>query len=132
MKKLVVFLGLSTLWLSGSAAGAEAADESATTEAAGSEAGEADASAEAADFGHGGQFGLRLDAVWGYRMVFRYPESPFCAEPDTTKPVDDQQQFCGHGGPWGLDAAVSFAFLDSIEPYLWGRFGLQGESQTNT
>jgi len=84
------------------------------------------------DFGHGGQFGLRLNAVWGYRMVFRYPESPFCAEPDTTKTVDDQQQFCGHSGPWGLDGALSFALLDSIEPYVWGRFGLQAEEQTNT
>lgn len=84
------------------------------------------------DFGHGGQFGLRLDAVWGYRMVFRYPDSPFCAEPDVTKTVEDQQAFCGHSGPWGMDAALSYAVLDGIEPYVWARFGLEGEPETNT
>ena len=150
MKKLALLAGLSIFWLSTASV---RADEEAEAEAV-SDAGEADAPAkdeaddtsdtgEAAkppdeadvdrsDFGHGGQLGLRLDATWGYRMVFRYPESPFCAEPDLEKSVDDQQQFCGHGGPWGLDAAVSFALLDSIEPYLWGRFGLEGEPQTNT
>ena len=153
MKKLALLAGLSILWLSTASV---RADEESETDATG-EAGEADApandksddapntsegedakpadeaaSAEKEDFGHGGQLGLRLDATWGYRMVFRYPESPFCAEPDPEKTVDDQQQFCGHGGPWGLDAALSFALLDSIEPYLWGRFGLEGEPQTNT
>lgn len=151
MKKLALLAGLSIFWLStagvradepdeaeapnaDSAEGAEADAEGAEADAtkAGDDAKPADATDDAADFGHGGQLGLRLDATWGYRMVFRYPESPFCAEPDVEKSVDDQQQFCGHSGPWGLDAAVSFALLDSIEPYLWGRFGLEGEPQTNT
>lgn len=125
-KKLALLVGLSSCWLALPTLAAAAETEAAA------DADEAKPSAETEDFGHGGQFGLRLDAVWGYRMVFRYPESPFCAEPDTTKTVDDQQQFCGHGGPWGLDAAVSFAPLDAIEPYVWGRFGLGGEEQTNT
>ncbi len=152
MKKLAWFVGLFAVWLSVSsiqaqtddAASAEAASEDENADAGDSNASTSDARDEGSatteeaaaatkkDFGHGGQFGLRLDAVWGYRMVFRYPESPFCAEPDTSKTVDDQQQFCGHGGPWGLDAAVSFAPLDSIEPYVWARFGLGGEEQTNT
>ncbi len=90
-------------------------------------------SPEDRDFGHGGQFGIRAGALWGYRMVFRYPDSPFCTEPDTTiNSVDDQQKFCGHNGPWALNLGISYAVLDSIEPYLWGRFGLQGEAQTNT
>lgn len=126
-QKLALFVGLSSCCLA-LPVPAEAAESEQT--AAGTD--EAKSSADTEDFGHGGQFGLRLDAVWGYRMVFRYPDSPFCAEPDTTKTVDDQQQFCGHAGPWGLDAAVSFAPLDSIEPYVWGRFGLGGEEQTNT
>lgn len=88
--------------------------------------------AKAESFGHLGQFGLRLNPTWGYRMVFRYPDSPFCREPDTAEAVDDQQAFCGHNGPWALDAALSYGVLDSIEPYLWGRFGLQAEAQTNT
>ena len=150
MKKLALLAGLSIFWLSTASV---RADEEAEAEAV-SDAAEADAPAKdeaddtgdtgdaakpseeadvgKSDFGHGGQLGLRLDATWGYRMVFRYPESPLCAEPDIEKSVDDQQQFCGHSGPWGLDAALSFAFLDSIEPYLWGRFGLEGEPQTNT
>jgi len=139
VKKLALLAGLSIFWLSTASVHAEEGAEAgaateATSEGTDKPADEADSAekAEQADFGHAGQLGLRLDATWGYRMVFRYPESPFCAEPDTEKSVDDQQQFCGHGGPWGLDAALSFALLDSIEPYLWGRFGLEGEPQTNT
>lgn len=160
MKKLALLTGLSVFWLSTASvradeeADADAAGEAGEAAADDSDKADSDAAkdeksaepkAEDAanvdaeptnpgeeDFGHGGQFGLRLDATWGYRMVFRYPESPFCAEFDPEKTVDDQQQFCGHGGPWGLDAGLSFALLDSIEPYVWGRFGLEGEPQTNT
>lgn len=108
------------------------AAESTATDADASAAEDAKSSEDPQAFGHGGQFGIRLGATWGYRMVFRYPDSPFCSEPDTTKDVEDQQQFCGHSGPWALDAAVSYGVFDSIEPYLWGRFGLSGEAQTNT
>lgn len=93
---------------------------------------EGDASSSDDKFGHQGQFGVRLGIAWGYRMVFRYDKSPLCAEPDHTDPFEEQQQFCGHSGPFALDLGLSFAFFDSVEPFLWGRFGLQEEPQTNT
>ena len=83
-------------------------------------------------FGHGGQFGLRVGVVGGYRMIFRYDQSPYCSEPDLAKAPNDQQKFCGHAAPFALDTALSFAPLGSLEPYLWGRFGLAKESETNT
>jgi len=46
--------------------------------------------------------------------------------------LKDQQKFCGHGAPPALDIALSFAPLDAIEPYVFGRFGLKGESETDT
>jgi hypothetical protein len=84
------------------------------------------------DYGHGMQFGLRAGLVGGYRMVFRYDKSPFCRSPDPTKVDKDQQKFCGHGAPLALDLALSFAPLDFAEPYVWARFGLGGEPETNT
>ena len=34
---------------------------------------------------------------------------------------------------WGaIDAALSIGLTDSLEPYLWGRFGLADTDQTNT
>ena len=84
------------------------------------------------DFGHGMQFGLRAGLVGGYRMVFRYDKSPFCRTPDGSKADKDQQKFCGHGAPLALDVALSFALLDFAEPYVWARFGLKGEPETNT
>lgn len=83
-------------------------------------------------FGHGMQFGLRAGVVGGYRMVFRYDESPFCRTPEPTKVDKDQQKFCGHGAPFGLEVAASFALADFAEPYVWARFGLGGEAETNT
>jgi hypothetical protein len=83
------------------------------------------------DFGHGMQFGVRAGLVGGYRMVFRYDESPFCRRP-TSVPLDEQQKFCGHAGPLAMDIGLSFAPLDFAEPFLWGRFGLAGEAETNT
>lgn len=83
-------------------------------------------------FGHGLQFGLRAGLTGGYRMVFRYDRSPYCRAPDPVKAVKDQQKFCGHGAPLALDVALSFAVLDFAEPYVWARFGLAGEGETNT
>ncbi|MCA9633146.1 MAG: hypothetical protein KC766_36085 [Myxococcales bacterium] len=83
-------------------------------------------------FGHGMQVGLRGAFLGGYKMVFRYDQSPLCKEPDASKAAKDQQKFCGYGAQPMIDLAVSFAPLDSIEPFLWARFGLDGESQTNT
>ncbi len=84
------------------------------------------------NFSHALQFGLRAGVLGGYRMVFRYDDSPFCTEPDPTKSLSDQQKFCGHMGPAMLDVAASFAPLGGIEPFVFGRFGFQGEAQTNT
>ncbi|MFO0566478.1 MAG: hypothetical protein U0263_12485 [Polyangiaceae bacterium] len=95
------------------------------------EAAEAKAKSEAA-FGHGRQFGVRGGIVGGYRMVFRYDKSPYCNDPDPKKQVKDQQKFCGHAAPFALEAAVSFAPIDSIEPFLFGRFGLAREEKTDT
>jgi len=83
---------------------------------------------------HALQFGLRATVLGGYRMIFRYDDSPFCTEPvfPPEKNLDDQQKFCGHMGPAMLDVAASFAPLGGIEPFIMGRFGFKGEAQTNT
>ncbi|HYQ41925.1 MAG TPA: hypothetical protein VER11_08155 [Polyangiaceae bacterium] len=83
-------------------------------------------------FGHAGQFGLRVGLVGGYNMVFRYDQSPLCAPYDAMKGPQDQQKFCGHAAPLALDIALSFAPLDFIEPYIFTRLGLSGETQTDT
>lgn len=83
-------------------------------------------------FSHGGQFGIRVGAVGGYRMVFRYDKSPYCKRPDPLKKAEDQQKFCGHGMPMAIDIGLSFAPIGGAEPFLWARFGLAGEPQTNT
>lgn len=83
-------------------------------------------------FGHGFQFGLRAGLVAGYNMIFRYDKSPYCAPPAPGKADKDQQKFCGHAAPMAFDVALSFAPLDFAEPYIFGRFGLKGESETDT
>jgi len=90
--------------------------------------------AKAADeaFGHAKQFGLRVGLVGGYNMIFRYDQSPLCSPYDPSKSLNDQQKFCGHGAPLALDIAASFAPLDFLEPYLFMRLGLAGETQTDT
>ena len=97
---------------------------------------ETDAPGDDTSYSHFFQFGVRAGLVGGYRMVFRYDESPLCTEDDVDngQPVarDDQQKMCGHMGPLAVDLGLSFAPLGPIEPFLWGRFGLKGESQTNT
>ena len=83
-------------------------------------------------YGHRMQFGLRVGLVGGYNMVFRYDQSPLCGPYDTSKSLNDQQKFCGHAAPLALEIAASFALLDFLEPYLFARLGLTGESQTDT
>jgi hypothetical protein len=90
------------------------------------------ASSESPAYGHGRQFGLRAGIVGGYRMVFRYDKSPFCAKFDPKKSVKDQQKFCGHAAPFATELALSFAPIDSLEPFVFGRFGLGSEDETNT
>ena len=83
-------------------------------------------------FGHRSQFGLRIGLVGGYNMIFRYDQSPLCSPYDTSKSLQDQQKFCGHAAPFALDIAASFAPLDFLEPYIFMRLGLSGETQTDT
>lgn len=83
-------------------------------------------------FGHGMQVGLRAGVTGGYRVIFRYDKSPFCHQPKANKLDKDQQKFCGNAAPMALDVALSFGVLDFAEPYAWARFGLAGESSTNT
>lgn len=82
----------------------------------------------AKDTSHGGQFHVRLDLVAGYRIVMRYDESPLCAAPDGKEP----RKFCGFSAPLGLETAIGYAPTSGIEPFLWGRFGLGKESETQT
>jgi hypothetical protein len=90
-----------------------------------------DAAAGDDAFGHGGQVGLRVGLVAGYRMILRYEDSPLCAEFDPEK-GRDQQKFCGHAAPFALNTALSYGIFDWLEPYAWGRFGLASEEETYT
>jgi opacity protein-like surface antigen len=83
-------------------------------------------------FGHGGQIGLRIGLLGGYRMILRYDDSQFCAEYDPEKSVSDQQKFCGHVAPFALSTALSYGIADWLEPFAWGRFGLEAEGETDT
>jgi hypothetical protein len=83
-------------------------------------------------FGHSRQFGLRVGLVGGYNMIFRYDQSPLCSPYDAAKPAKDQQKFCGHASPFAIDLAASYAVLDFLEPYIFMRLGLTGETQTDT
>ena len=80
-------------------------------------------------FGHGFQFGLRAGLLGGYNMIFRYDKSPYCA---VAQPGKEAQKVCGHGAPLALDLAASFAALDFVEPYIFMRLGLAGETETDT
>lgn len=87
------------------------------------------AATNSADTSHKGQFALRLAAVGGFHIVMRYDDSPQCAEREPNK---EPQTFCGFSAPVGLDAAIGYAPLASVEPFIWGRFGLSEETQTHT
>lgn len=117
------------------AAAAKEAAEAGTSEPKATSAALDEAEAKAKSdsaYGHGRQFGIRAGLVGGYRMVFRYDQSPFCNDFDQKKTVKDQQKFCGHPSPLAAEVAVSFAPIDSIEPFAFGRFGLQPEKKTDT
>lgn len=87
--------------------------------------------AEEEAFGHGGQVGLRVGLVAGYRMILRYEDSPLCTELDPSK-GEDQQKFCGHAAPLALNAALSYGVADWLEPFAFGRFGLAAEEEAYT
>jgi hypothetical protein len=132
MRALVLGISLAATTVTFSRATFAAEDEKKTDGDEKKTEGETKASEESPTYGHGRQFGLRAGIVGGYRMVFRYDNSPYCHEPDPTKQPKDQQKFCGHGAPFATELAISFALLDSIEPFLWARIGLQREKQTDT
>lgn len=98
----------------------------ASSEAKGKRPGEQDRS-----FPHAGQFSLRVAFVGAYRIVSRYDSSPYCENPVPANPAD-RKTLCGFGAPPAIDLAVGFAPLNGIEPFAWARFGLTGESATNT
>ena len=83
-------------------------------------------------FGHGGQIGVRIGLLGGYRMILRYDDSQFCTEYDPDKSPSDQQKFCGHAAPFALSTALSYGIADWLEPFAWGRFGLASEGETDT
>lgn len=122
-RNLAVAVALGWLF-SPAKASAESKDEK--------EASEQKADAPDEDMGHRGQFGLRAALVGGYRMVLRYDNSPYCTQPDPLKQAKDQRKFCGHGAPLAVDLGLSFALLDFFEPFVWARFGLGPERQTDT
>ena len=109
------------------------ADAAASNEESAESQGDAKKPAESEDeaFGHGGQIGLRVGIVAGYRMILRYEDSPLCAEFDASK-GDDQQKFCGHAAPFAITPALSYGIADWLEPFAWARFGLAAEEETLT
>lgn len=123
---LCAFVLLATTRTAAAEPAAHEGDQKSVPDAASSE------SKDSPAFGHERQFGLRAGVVGGYRMVFRYDESPYCAEPDPAKTPKDQQKFCGHAAPLAAELAVSFAPVDSLEPFLFGRLGLASEDETDT
>ncbi|HEY3254772.1 MAG TPA: hypothetical protein VGJ91_12520, partial [Polyangiaceae bacterium] len=124
---------LSSLSLPAQAAAPAAHEPDEPAEKPASEPAEKPAEKPADDsFGHSGQFGLRVGLVGGYNMVFRYDQSPLCSAYDATKALKDQQKFCGHAAPLAIDLALSFAPFDFLEPYVFMRLGLSGETQTDT
>lgn len=83
------------------------------------------------DADHAGSFSLRAALVGGYRIVMRYDDSPFCADPsdaDGSEPAT----ICGFGAPLAMDLALGFAPTSSLEPFLWSRLGLASEKPTDT
>jgi hypothetical protein len=97
-----------------------------------SEGAKSGAAAAEPSYGHAKQFGLRAALVLPYRMVLRYDNSPYCIAWQEGKAANDQPKFCGFGGPLAIDLALTGALIDSFEPYLWARFGLAEEVETNT
>jgi len=82
-------------------------------------------------FPHAGQFSLRAAFIGAYRIVSRYDTSPYCQNPVPAN-VQDRNKVCGFGAPPAIEVALGFAPINAIEPFAWARFGLAGESSTNT
>lgn len=89
--------------------------------------------AEEDDFGHGFQFGLRSSINFGYKVLFRFDDSPPCnIDGAETQMGEEDKKVCGYGTPPSLDLALSYALFDAIEPYAWVRFGLGEHTETST
>ena len=87
---------------------------------------------EPTDWGHQLQVGFRAAYLAGFVVDFRYQDtSPYCVTQKGGIP-DQERKSCGFMGPGAIDAAISIGLTDSLEPYLWGRFGLADTDQTNT
>lgn len=87
---------------------------------------------EPTDWGHGLQISLRAAYFGGYVMDVRYADSsPYCVTTAGGTPNQDTRT-CGFLGPGFIDAALGMALTDSLEPYLWGRFGMSDTAQTNS
>ncbi|MET0592387.1 MAG: hypothetical protein ABW133_06790, partial [Polyangiaceae bacterium] len=84
------------------------------------------------DFGHHKQVNFRAEFLSGYRMLYRYKESPRCAPYDTKKAPNDQQKFCGYGSAPAIGMAIGFSIIDSFEPFVFLRLGVANEAtETN-
>jgi hypothetical protein len=86
------------------------------------------------DYAHGGQFDVRAEAVFGYKMLFRYDKSPRCAPYDFTpgKNPKDQQKFCGFGAAPQIGVAIGFSPIGFFEPFAFARFGLSSSETERT
>lgn len=79
-------------------------------------------------YGHGFQFGARGGMVFPYKIQFGFDDSPPC-DPDGD---GESSATCGFVAPPQVEIALSFAPLDSVEPFVWARLGLGEESETST
>jgi hypothetical protein len=88
------------------------------------------------DVGHAMQFGFRPGLVVPYRVIFRFEDSPQCdLDGDGEGDLNNDGQpakTCGFVMAPQLEFALSFTPLDSVEPYVWGRFGTGEETETGT
>ncbi len=75
---------------------------------------------------HAGTGGLRVGFVLPYSVMFRYDDSPPC------EVHGSETNVCGHAAPLALDLALSYGLTPRVEPYLWTRLGLGGDSYSRT
>jgi hypothetical protein len=87
---------------------------------------------EGESYGHKRQFFVRAGLLLGYHIVFRYADSPFCADPTEDDDPSERRKLCGFATPLAVDLGAGFAPTDSIEPFFWTRLGLATESDTDT
>lgn len=82
-------------------------------------------------YGHGLQFGLRPGIVFPYKVQFRFDDSPQCDAVQDGM-TSEGKSTCGFVSAPQTEIALSFAPFDSLEPFIWARFGLRSEEQTRT